>query len=116
MGKGVFAKCDIALNQEVLEIHRPLVVVLDTPRLKDSCYWCHYWKEKLWRGQYSDLAADSENASEEQVGKLLVCGGCGIVRFCGKVWIRSLTSLLSFTFLSEHQGRGRDTQQLLIER
>lgn len=67
-GTGLFATRAIKAEEAILQEERPLLAVLDSPRLKEACSWCF-----LYTGETDD---DVE---------LKVCTGCKILRFCGKV-------------------------------
>ena len=68
---GLFAAKDIAAGDLIIRLGRPLLAVLDSPHFTDTCSNCFVYV--------------SENEDEEEVVKLNKCGGCGVVRFCGKV-------------------------------
>ena len=75
-GKGVFAAKQISLNTPILSVTRPLIVALDTQRLKDTCYHCHDWRERSFR--------EGKNSTRDEV-PLKACTGCKVVRYCNKV-------------------------------
>ena len=68
---GLFAAKDTAAGDLIIRLGRPLLAVLDSPHFTDTCSNC--------------FVCVSENEDEEEVVKLSKCGGCGVVRFCGKV-------------------------------
>ncbi len=72
-GTGVFASDDIPPGVEILCIDRPLVSVLDSARLKDTCSECNLWLP--------------ENGHDRgpQSTRLKTCQGCKITRYCCKV-------------------------------
>ena len=68
---GLFAAKDIDAGELIIRLARPLLAVLDSPHYNDTCSNC--------------FVSTSENEDEEEQVKLSICGGCGVVRFCGKV-------------------------------
>ena len=75
-GNGLFAARRIELNNVILSVAQPLMVALDTPRLKDTCYQCFLFLEK------SDSIKRYDKA---QMKTLKTCTGCNVARYCDKV-------------------------------
>ncbi|KZF23795.1 SET domain-containing protein [Xylona heveae TC161] len=74
-GIGLFAAEPISPGQEVLSIRRPLIEVVETSRLKDTCSNCFAWVPKS--------PINSRGSRLEGV-KLKQCTGCRTVAYCGK--------------------------------
>ncbi|KAH8701127.1 hypothetical protein BGW36DRAFT_425922 [Talaromyces proteolyticus] len=70
MGNGLFATADIENGGEVLRTDKPFVIVLDTPRLHDTCAGCYGTRQLL----------NPETASAD----LKACTRCKVVRYCNK--------------------------------
>ena len=66
-GTGLFTTQPIAAGSLVFKIDRPLITVLDSPRLGYNCEWCLVSKE------------------DENEVRLRACQGCKVSRYCGKV-------------------------------
>jgi hypothetical protein len=84
-GNGLFATKQIKLENSILSVDRPLMLALDTPRLKDTCYHCLIFMEK---------SGELKRADQSQAMTLKACAGCSVVRYCDKVcaylfWIRT---------------------------
>ena len=75
-GTGLFASEAIPPGVEILQIERPLVYVLDSPHLKDTCSECSLSLPEKSR----DHAPHSKS--------LKACHGCKITRYCCKVGYR----------------------------
>jgi hypothetical protein len=75
-GNGLFATRQIKLRDTVLSVNQPLMLALDTPRLKDTCYYCLVFMEKSGQIKRSD---------KTQAKTLKACKGCNVVRYCDKV-------------------------------
>lgn len=75
-GNGLFTSEDIAAGELILEIDRPFLAVLDTPRLNDACSNCFVW---VPAGGTAVDGDDRENVT------LRACTGCKVVKYCGKV-------------------------------
>lgn len=75
-GTGLFAKDDISAKECIMLILRPLVAVLDTPRLKDTCYCCYRWSKPSAIGARPNMLDGTV---------LKACSGCHIVYYCEKV-------------------------------
>ena len=69
-GTGLFTNSTIAAGEEILRIDRPLVAVLDSPHLHDTCANCHL----LLR---DDAGPDGMTLKH--------CMGCKVVKYCSKV-------------------------------
>ena len=69
-GNGLFAKKYIDAGQSIITIKRPLVALLDSQQLEDTCSNCFR----------RNSAGDND-----EVIKVSACTGCQIVRYCGKV-------------------------------
>ena len=75
-GTGLFASEAIPPGVEILQIERPLVYVLDSPHLKDTCSEC-------------SLSLPEKSRDHAPHGKSLkACHGCKITRYCCKVGYR----------------------------
>lgn len=73
-GNGLFATEDIGAGELVLMIKRPLVGVLDIPRLEDTCSNCFMWS----MGSVEDgLTVEKPTVN--------ACAGCKQVKYCSKV-------------------------------
>ena len=72
-GTGLFASSAIPPGVEILRIDTPLVSVLDSPRLKDTCSECNLWLPENGHDRGS------------QGKRLKTCHGCQITRYCCKV-------------------------------
>ncbi|KAF7716221.1 Uncharacterized protein PECH_005112 [Penicillium ucsense] len=66
MGNGLFATKDIPIGQNVVHAKQPLVAVLDTPRLEDTCSGC-FGKRQMETGT-----------------ALKACTICRIARYCDR--------------------------------
>jgi hypothetical protein len=76
-GWGLYSTRDISPRERIISIMRPLVISLDIPRLKDTCYFCLGYPRELGQIVLSlDVSADE---------KLQICTGCHVVRYCSKV-------------------------------
>ena len=76
-GWGLYANRDIEARESVISIQRPLVISMDIPRLKDTCYLCLGFESKTFQSPtVADLAEET---------KLQICTGCHVVRYCSKV-------------------------------
>jgi SET and MYND domain-containing protein len=73
-GRGRFATKDQAPGDVLLSLDRPLIAVLDRPRIADTCSWCFSWTE---------LPVLS-GAGPNQVTKVNFCVGCKKVKYCSK--------------------------------
>ena len=76
-GRGLYASADIPARKPVIIIQRPLLITLDIPRLKDTCYFC--------LGYDDDVKNYPNTAIWEGDSKLQLCTGCHVVRYCSKV-------------------------------
>lgn len=72
-GTGLFASEVIPPGVEILRVDRPLVSVLDTPHLKDTCSECSLWLPENGDGR------------DAQSKRLKACQGCKITKYCSKV-------------------------------
>jgi hypothetical protein len=76
-GRGLYARRSISARELIISIKRPLVISLDTKRLKDTCYRClNYMIE---------MADYHERADRIDEHRLQTCTGCHVVRYCSKV-------------------------------
>jgi hypothetical protein len=75
-GNGLFATRQIKLKNTILSVNQPLMLALDTPRLKDTCYCCL---------TYMDKSGQIRHGDESQTKALKACTGCHTVRYCDKV-------------------------------
>ena len=75
-GRALFAMQDISIDEDVISILGPLVICLDIPRLKDTCYGCLGYKPSC--------QITEENFWGRKT-KLQTCTGCHVVRYCSKV-------------------------------
>lgn len=79
-GKGMFATSFIGLDEEVASVWHPLVAILDTDRLKDTCYYC------LTSPEMPSLVMEADQKDKGgSDGELKKCSACKIVRYCSKV-------------------------------
>lgn len=74
-GTGLFALEAIPPGVEILRIDRPLVSVLDSPHLKDTCSECYSW-----------LPENGDDGDLQRKG-LRACQGCKITKYCCKVCV-----------------------------
>lgn len=75
-GNGLFATELFPLSTVIIDVLRPLVQALDTPRLKDTCYHC-----LLFLGK----GGENQSYEADQKKTLRACTGCGTVKYCDKV-------------------------------
>ena len=75
-GNGLFATKQIKLKHSILSVDKPLMLALDTPRLKDTCYHCLAFIGKLGELKHTD---------HSKAKTLKACAGCSVVRYCDKV-------------------------------
>lgn len=86
-GKCLFTSKDIAPGELVFQIGRPLVLVLDASRLKETCEGCLQWETG---GHVGSREGDDGRGTQcgragEDSKRLKDCMGCKVVRYCGKV-------------------------------
>ena len=72
-GTSLFASDAILPGVEILRVERPLVSVLDTAHLQDTCSECNLW--------FPESGHDQRPPSE----RLKTCLGCRVTRYCCKV-------------------------------
>src|SRR5436305_13659238 len=94
-GHGLFAARQIELNNVILSVAQPLMVALDTPRLKDTCYHCFLFLEKSGSIKRND---------KTQAKTLKACTGCNVARYCDKVC--SIGVLVTFFHICVQSPRG----------
>ena len=82
-GVGLFAAEAIPPGVEILRIDRPLVSVLDSPHLQDTCSECILW-----------LPENGHHNGDAQSERLKACQGCKITKYCCKVGLFLLSSVL----------------------
>lgn len=70
-GEGLFPRMRIKVGEDVLQIREPLVAVLESSRMEDTCANC--------------FGARTANALTEEKVKLKRCTGCQKVMYCDKV-------------------------------
>lgn len=75
-GRGLYATTDIPACMTIVSIQRPLVISLDVPRLKDTCYFC--------LGYDDDVKDYPKMPIREGDTRLQICAGCHVVRYCSK--------------------------------
>ena len=80
-GTGLFASDAIPPGVEILRIDRPLVSVLDSPHLRDTCSDCSLWLPE--NGHYWG----------PQTKRLKICQGCKTTRYCCTVCFVLLYSM-----------------------
>lgn len=73
-GRGLFATKPCQTGDVLLSLDRPLIAVLDKPRIEDTCSWCFSWTE---------LPVLS-GAGINQATKVNWCTGCKKVKYCSK--------------------------------
>lgn len=73
-GRGLFATKPHQSGEVLLAVDRPLIAVLDRPRIEDTCAWCFSWTE---------LPVLS-GAGVNQASKVNWCTGCKKVKYCSK--------------------------------
>ena len=99
-GTSLFAEDAISPGVEILRIERPLVSVLDTAHLKDTCAECNLWLPEI--GDHGDEQGPRNN-------RLRTCLGCKITRYCCKVCL----SLCHIMLLVEELATTTTTLSLL---
>ncbi|KAI9884148.1 MAG: hypothetical protein M1823_004064 [Watsoniomyces obsoletus] len=72
---GLYATADIPAGEEVLTIQEPLLLVVDSEHLDETCNACLAWTTSTRRGFTA--------ASDDEV-TLKTCLGCHTVRYCDK--------------------------------
>ena len=79
-GNGLFASKACGAGEEIFRIDRPLISVLDSPHLRDTCSGCYEWVPINGVGQ----------SGEEKGPKIILraCQGCRVDRYCSKVGSR----------------------------
>ena len=77
-GNGLFAAKAFVAGDLVLRVEREVLSVIDSPALTTVCEACFLTSVDEWVGGGGD--GEGEGRVE-----LMKCGGCGVVRFCGKV-------------------------------
>lgn len=75
-GDGAFASHGMQRNEIVMSAVKPLVAVLDTERLEDTCYRC------FDTGNNSMFQQDEDPVDDFKLSR---CSGCRTVRYCGSV-------------------------------
>jgi hypothetical protein len=79
-GWGLYAKEDILADEDVVSVPSTLVISLDIPRLKDTCYSCLGYKH---------FCQSTEETNWGDDATLQICTGCHVVRYCSKVRLQS---------------------------
>lgn len=109
-GNGLFATRSLPAGELVLQLKRPLVGVLDTPRLEDTCSNCFAWSSDS-DGNDMQLVLGNSTAVTATT-TVNACVGCRKVKYCSKVCMLTIVSqmppyhpscfypLLAFFFLS----------------
>jgi len=82
-GNGLFADRAISAGEAIVSLRRPLVAVLDYPRLSDTCSNCFLQTH------------DNDWFMVESI-VISACAGCKAVRYCSKVCFENFVSLGSF--------------------
>lgn len=72
-GTGLFASEAIPPGVEILRIERPLVSVLDSPHLKDTCSECSLWLPQ------------NDDDRDPKCKRLKACQACKVTKYCCKV-------------------------------
>ena len=75
-GRGLFASEDISAGAQIFSIARPLVAVLNTPRLTECCSNC-------FAGVATPFTSDG--AYGAVAPEVKACSQCKLLRFCSKV-------------------------------
>lgn len=79
MGTGLFASTNIQANEDVIYSKSPLVAVVETAHLADTCSWCFGRRQ---------LLAEADGIAGDQHGiELKRCVGCRAVKYCDKVYV-----------------------------
>ncbi|KAF6236550.1 hypothetical protein HO173_005331 [Letharia columbiana] len=71
-GTGLFASEAIPPGVEILRIERPLVSVLDSPHLKDTCSECSLWLPQ------------NDDDRDPKCKRLKACQACKVTKYCCK--------------------------------
>ena len=86
-GTGLFTDHSIAAGAEIIRIDQPLVAVLDSPHLQNTCANCF-----LQLPSSADDAAGNRvialrdgDSNEREKRRLRSCLGCKVVRYCSQV-------------------------------
>lgn len=74
-GNGLFAFKDVEQGESLVMTARPLVVALDSTRLKDTCANCFEWTTEHFQ---------PHNIDEYKLPGLKTCVGCKTMRYCSK--------------------------------
>jgi hypothetical protein len=77
-GNGLFATRDLGAGELIFRLQRPLVAVLDEGCLERYCSECFAEEE-------ADSNADDDDGVGRKRRKILMCAGCKVLGFCGKV-------------------------------
>ncbi|KAF2835493.1 SET domain-containing protein [Patellaria atrata CBS 101060] len=72
-GSGLFARENIPPGELILSLARPLIAVLDLPRLSDSCSNCFIWS--------TTPLFSSKGDAVDKVG-VKACSGCKVLKYC----------------------------------
>lgn len=84
-GTCLFTSKEISAGELIFRLERPLVSVLDSVRLRDTCEACLQWMPESAPG-------DEEIGNREDERKILKdCLGCKVVRYCSKVCFFAFT-------------------------
>ena len=88
-GTGLFTTHPIAAGEGIFCIDQPLVAVLDSPHLRDTCANCFLLPPSNG-DDYEGAATGSRQgwrgeASQEENIRLKGCLGCKVVKYCSKV-------------------------------
>lgn len=78
-GLGLFATEDLDAGCQISALDRPLVGILTKARLEDSCANC-----------FSSTVAPIYGVLPAPLKDTFICAKCKQVRYCGKVWLKSL--------------------------
>lgn len=82
-GTGLFTSKPLPAGELIFRLERPLVSVLDSVRLRDTCEGCFRWLPASADGRTED--AELTDGGEGGKGVLRDCLGCKVVRYCCKV-------------------------------
>ena len=79
-GKGFFSSRDISAGEPIVTVQHPLMLSLESERLRDTCANCYVWTEGASLGSRLYVKEGTSVSA---------CAGCRRFRYCSKVRLRS---------------------------